>query len=322
MISTSTGDIHILERFVDEPYSYQLQRSRGVVAGLLTAGAKLLGLSSGRGNNVSYAKMIPFPKESQLFCVGGTLTLWSNYLQSGEEVWWYDFPLGSTLRSDIQHALQKCGTVGVDQLRCLVLDATVMEIDRTSGATPMATLLVLSATASESELAARFAGDASLVRSELWMHTLEVPVERNGKLYALDGSTLSYGQTLKEEDVNVLFRMHLARDVLIDCHHLHDKNGKDSVNPKMFGMPPSWRVFISWTDAVSKHVMCSQIDALNQSIPSTFSGDHNDYIIHYDSVMDTKIHVENVATVNAIVGLDGVFALESGMSYNVFVLLF
>jgi hypothetical protein len=320
ILSTSTGDIYILERFVDEQSSYQLQRTRGVVAGILNAGAKLFGISSfggsDRSQGLNYSKLIPMPRDSQLFCIGGTLTLWSNYLQPGEEQCWYDFSLGSCLRDDLRRALNTR-----QPLRCLVLDATVMEIDRTPGNnSSLVTILVLSAVASEQDLAA--VGRDGLVHASLWMHTLEVPMERNGKVVTASGNIHVAGQQLQDDDFHLMYRMHLADNVLIDCNHLNDNNGSQggSLNPKMFGMPPSWRVFISWTDATSKSIYCSQIDALNQSIPT--GGNKDRYVIDYDSVMDTKINCSEVSTVSAITGLDGIFALRTGKILIIILFIF
>lgn len=303
IVGTSSEDLYLVRRYGRTLNADLLQRDRSLFTNLLTSGARLIGIAPTPSSDAAVVKLIPVPLSFLLLAVSQkTITAWSDWTNPGEESVVWTQGIRQLLGSD----LSSLGGSEGDKVE--VVDAALMHVEL--GA-EQATLLVLSAQSTG-------AGDSS--STALWLHTMEIQIT--------PGAQAGGGH---QSPVRILHRMRLSKRATFYSSR-EGTRPSDYVAPALAAQPPSWRVFIAWTEApttsgddyenadVTLHGV--QIDVLNQPLlnaTSTITGGQRDQraqreeSIQCRHAQDSKLPVSSVLAVSAVKGVDGLCVVKTGM---------
>ena len=279
-----------------------LNKSTQTVFGmLLQNGAKLIGLVpddsyqnhldtsnvvSAFGRSKGVMKLLPIPLSHLLLVVGySTIGLWNNWVNRGAESLLWEINVRKVIKADILTIFSldnQFHDSGIDDetVSVRLVDSCLLQSE--PGAS-RAVILLLS---------------VSIIRTEfrsynaLWLHTVELPLATGMQSPAAPA---------------IMHRLLVSKSI---------RFGGEHETPKICSLPPSWRVFVTWTDAqfVPGHIFCAQFDVLNQPILEDLRKEGG---LTFDAFeckhyVDCGVDASSVVTIAAVKNLDGVCALLEG----------
>ena len=297
-------------RFVQGVLAIELlQKSspQSVFGLLLQNGAKLIGLvpdapnesldpsnapTTYFGRTQGVMKLLPVPLSHLLLVVGySTIVLWNHWMNRSSEVLVWEVPIRKTVKADILEIFgleknDRDASPDSDSVIIRLVDCCLLQLE--PGA-DKAVLLLLSVAISNTEFRSY---------KSLWLHTIEVRIP-------------AVGSSAASSETSILHRMLISRNI---------RFGSDSDQPKIGSLSPSWRVFLTWTDAqfTAGNVFGAQFDVLNQPVLVDLrrSGDSEKGVgidaFECKHFIDCGIDSSTVLCINVMKGFDGVFALLEG----------
>lgn len=271
---------------------------------LLQNGAKLIGLvpdesyqsqidssntsASTFGRSKGVMKLLPIPLSHLLLVVGfSSVSLWNNWINRGAESLIWEMNVRKIIKADILTTFSlenqyRGSGIDDDSVTVRMVDSCLLQSE--PGAS-RAVILLLSVGTVRTEFKSH---------NSLWLHTVELPLTT-----ALQSSFVAVPTIMHRLLVSTSIRF-----------------GGDNDTPKICSLPPSWRVFVTWTDAqlAPGHVFCAQFDVLNQPILEDLRREGG---LTFDAIeckhfVDCGVSSSSVLTMTAVKNLDGVCALVEG----------
>lgn len=280
----------------------RLQKNRNVFVGLLQTGAKLIGLMSAGDRSRRLVKLLPIPLSPWLVSVGNCLSLWGNWASVGEEKVAWEFSLKNAIVDDVSMAsglLEKARMISAFEYpegrkHVKILDATLMQGEVGAEKT---VLLILSAHFLPKQ---SYVGDKNFgSRAQLWFHTLELSLPASTDRMDFD------------EAVSILHRVLVCENVLVPPTAQH------GFFPRFYSLPPSWRVFVSWTEVGEDDfptVYCAQFDVLNQpllQLSKLKSADAAQLLCK--SAVNSQVSTEKILAFSSLIEVDGACFILTGI---------
>jgi hypothetical protein len=260
--------------------------------------------------------------------IGTNLTLWSSYLNLGNEKIVYDYEhFSSDIKRDIMKALNEQSDRESLRISFLQVDKVISSASSSSNAASeeegsnMVTkeekivLMILTAASSSSMNAE---GEVSL-----WLHLVEIPLSPSPPTspYA-DGPSV---------DVIILHRILISNTAVFSSAPSDAGTSVAAIspmNPMMYTMPPyGWRIFLSWfaasasTGSSFRSLHSLQIDIFNiiamtkqqhqQQGSTSQNYSFSDYSRHS---LDTKISQHSLLLLKSVNNVDGIVGIVSGLT--------
>ena len=158
-------------------------------------------------------------------------------MNCGSEKLVFEYPLRQKVKADLLMAFAlTMDSPKSDTMTVRFVDCSLMQLE--PGANKLV-LLLLAVVIPKTEFRSH---------RSLWLYAVELQMP-----------SLSSDNNQKSFNVSIIHRLLISRSV---------RFGLDSENPKLTSLPPSWRVFVSWSDGAytTGNMFSVQVDVLNLPI--------------------------------------------------------